>query len=100
VAFAFDIFGSTSVWYAQFDGTNLLPFKSQGQFHFGGKIVVSPLDLCKKTEDSVIPILSTRQNVPCLIVFVPPLPRYLFARCYSDASHCTNICEKDFGFSY
>jgi hypothetical protein len=29
-------------------------------------------------------------------VIIPPLPRYLFARCCDDAGHCTNFDQSDF----
>jgi hypothetical protein len=41
-AFIFDLFGNTSVRYKQFDGSTSLPFQSQGKFHLGGKVVISP----------------------------------------------------------
>jgi hypothetical protein len=42
-AFVFDLLGNSSVHFEQFDGSTSLPFKSQGRFHLGGKVVVSPL---------------------------------------------------------
>jgi hypothetical protein len=42
----------------------------------------------KKTIDTIMPIFKATQNTPCVII--PPLPRYLFARCCDDTSHCTN----------
>jgi hypothetical protein len=87
-AFVFDLLGNSSVRYEQFDGTTSLPYKSEGKFHFAGDIVVSPDKIYQKTVESIVPILTARQSVPCVII--PPLPRYLFAKCCSDTSHCTN----------
>jgi hypothetical protein len=38
--------------------------------------------------------LKAKGDKSCIII--PPLPRYLFTRCCSDRSHCTNAGEKDF----
>jgi hypothetical protein len=35
-----------------------------------------------------MPILWAKKDTPCVII--PPIPRYLFARCCGDTSHCTN----------
>jgi hypothetical protein len=87
-AFVFDLFGNTSVRFEQFDGSTALPFKSHGKYHLGGDVVVSPQDVFKKTVDAILPILSAKGDTPC--VLIPPLPRYLFASCCDDLSHCTN----------
>jgi hypothetical protein len=94
VGIVFDLLGNSSVRYEQFDSTTTLPFKSNGRFHFGGKVVTTPKDIFKKVVESVIPILKTKGNTPCVIV--PPLPRYLFSRCCNDESHCTNVKEENF----
>ncbi len=73
------------------DGSTSLPYKSGGRFHLGGETVVSPLDTFLKTIEAIIPILSA---MPCVII--PPLPRYLFARCCDDNEHCTNLGQPDF----
>jgi hypothetical protein len=72
----------------------VLPFKSQGRFHLGGKVVVSPPDIFKKTVSAIVPILLEKKDIPCVIV--PPIPRYLFSRCCSDTGHCTNANDSDF----
>ncbi len=33
--------------FEQFDGSTSLPFKSQGKFHLGGKVIVSPPEILK-----------------------------------------------------
>jgi hypothetical protein len=94
VGIVFDLLGNSSVRYEQFDGTTALPFKSNGRFYFGRKVVTTPKDIFKKVVESVNPILKTKGNTPCVIV--PPLPRYLFSRCCNDESHCTNEKEEKF----
>ncbi len=42
------------------DGSTSLPFRSQGRFHLGGKLVVCLPDLLKKTIDSVFTILKAK----------------------------------------
>jgi hypothetical protein len=88
VGIVFDLLGNT------FDGTTALPFKSNGRFHFGGKVVMTPREIFKKVVENVIPIFKTKGNTPCVIV--PPLPRYLFSRCCNDESHCTNPNEENY----
>ncbi len=94
VGIVFDLLGNSSVRYEQFDGITALPFKSNGRFHLGGKVVTTPKDIFKKVVESVIPIFKAKGNTPCVIV--PPLPRYLFSRCCNDESHCTNAKEDGF----
>ncbi len=87
-AFVFDLLGNSAIRYEQYDSTASLPYKSQGRFHLQGNVVISPPVVFQKTIDSIVPILTARQQVPCLII--PPIPRYLFARCCDDPAHCTN----------
>jgi lysophospholipase L1-like esterase len=93
-AFVFDILGNTSVRFEQFDGSSALPYKSGGRFHLGGKTVVSSSDIFSKTTNAILPVLRAAKGKPCVII--PPLPRYLFARCCDDAGHCTNFDQSDF----
>jgi hypothetical protein len=97
VAFVFDLFGNTTVRYEQFDGSTSLPFLSQGKFHLGGRVVVSPPDIFKKTVDCVWPILAAKRDTNCVII--PLLPRYLLARCCNDPGHCTNANANDYSQS-
>jgi hypothetical protein len=91
VAFVFDILGNSAIRFEQFDGTTALPFKSNGRYHLGGKVTPTPLDIFKKVIEHVLPILKAKGDKSCIII--PPLPRYLFTRCCSDRSHCTNAGE-------
>ncbi len=91
-AFVFDLLGS--VRFEQYDGTTALPFKSNGKFHLGGKIVTTPPAVFRQIIDSVMPIIKAKGAK--LAVIIPPLPRYLFTRCCSDADHCTNANDKNF----
>ncbi len=93
-AFVFDILGNSVVRFEQFDGTTSLPFKSNGIFHQGGNVVVSSPEIFKKLVDSVTPIFKAKGDRPCVII--PPLPRFVFARCCNDAGHCTNANNDDF----
>jgi hypothetical protein len=93
-AFVFDLLGNSSVRFEQIDGSTSLPFKSQGKFHLGGNVVVSPTDIFKKTISAVIPILLEKKDIPCVVV--PPIPRYMFSRCCNDPAHCTNANQTDY----
>ncbi len=93
-AFVFDLFGNSSVRFKQFDGTCALPFKSNGKFHLAGKVIVTPSETFKKIVENTVSIIKAAGHKPCVIL--PPLPRYLFARCCSDENHCTNANDKEF----
>jgi hypothetical protein len=93
-AFAFDILSNSAVRFEQFDGTTALPFKSSGRYHLGGRVVSTPIATFKKVIEHVLPIFKAKGNNACIVI--PPLPRYIFSRCCTDASHCTNADEKDF----
>jgi hypothetical protein len=97
VGFVFDLFGNTSVRYEQFDGSTSLPFLSQGKYHLGGNIVVSPPDIFKKTVDCLWPILAAKRDTNCVII--PTLPRYLLACCCNDPGHCINANGNEFSQS-
>jgi hypothetical protein len=90
-AFVFDLLGNSSLRFEQFDGTTALPFKSNGWFHYGGKVVIAPPDIFKKL---VVPVLKEKGTRPCVIV--PPLPRRVFSRCCNDENHCSNANEEDY----
>jgi hypothetical protein len=93
-AFVFDLLGNSSVRFEQFDGTTSLPFKSNSKFHLAGKVVVTPPEIFKKVVENITPIIKAKGNKPCIIL--PPLPRYLFSRCCSDNSHCTNASDPEY----
>jgi hypothetical protein len=69
-AFVFDIFGNIELRYKQYDGTTLLLFKGQG-FHLDGKVVVCPVDLFKRTIDSMAPIFVALKDTPSVIILYP-----------------------------
>jgi hypothetical protein len=93
-AFVFDIHGNSAIRFEQFDGTTALPFKSNGRYHLGGRIVYTPIATFRKVIEHVLPIFKAKgQNAS---IIVPPLIRYIYSRCCNDASHCTNADEKDF----
>ncbi len=94
VAFVFDLLGNSSVRFEQFDGTTSLPFKSNGKYHLAGKVVTTPPEIFKKIVQAIAPIIQAKGSKPCIIL--PPLPRYLFARCCSDSGHCTNANDSDY----
>jgi hypothetical protein len=93
-AFVFDIFGNSAIRFEQFDGTTALPFKINGRYHLGGKIVPTPIATFRKVVEQVLPIFKAKGQNAAIIV--PPLARYVFSRCCNDVSHCTNAAEMDF----
>jgi lysophospholipase L1-like esterase len=93
-AVIFDLLGNSSLRFEQFDGTTALPFKMNGRFHYGGKVVITPPDIFKKTVENILPILRKKGDNPGVII--PPLPRGLFSHCCNDSSHCTNADSDSF----
>ncbi len=57
-------------------------------------MTITPPDVFKKLVDNIIPIFKAKGNKPGVII--PPTPRYLFSRCCSDNSHCTNADDSNF----
>ncbi len=80
--------------YEQFDGTTLLPLRSDGKYHLGGKVVITTPEVFKRVVNNVAPIFKAKGNKPCVIV--PPLPRYLFSRCCGEVNHCTNVTDSGY----
>jgi hypothetical protein len=93
-AFVLDIFGNIGLRYEQYDGTTSLPFKSQGKFHLGRKVVVCPADLFKRTIESMAPIFVALKDTPSVII--PPMPRFIFGSCCNDPGHCTNFGHENY----
>ncbi len=94
-AFILDLLGNIGTRYEQYDGTTSLPFKSQGKFHLAGKVVVCPVDLFKRTIDTMAPIFGALKETPSVII--PPMLRWIFERCCDDSGHCTNFGSENFG---
>ncbi len=92
--FVFDLLGNSSIRFEQVDGTTALPFRSNGKYHLGGKVVTAPADIFRRVVENVIPVIKEKGSKPCVII--PPLPWYLFARCCSNTEHCINMHEKDY----
>jgi hypothetical protein len=91
-AFLFEIFSNIGLRNEQYDGTTSLPFKSQGKFHLGGKVVVCPAE--KRTIESIAPIFVALNDTPSVII--PPMPRWIFERCCNDPGHCTNFGHENY----
>ncbi len=94
LAVIFDLLGNSSLRFEQFDGTTALPFKVNGRFHYGGRVVITPPDIFQKTVENILPVLRKKGDNPGVII--PPLPRGLFSRCCNDSSHCTNADNDSF----
>jgi hypothetical protein len=81
------------VRFAQFDGTTALPHKSGGRFHLHGDVVASPIPVFKNIVKATVPIFVSAGKIPCIVI--SPLPRYVFAGCCKDPSHCSNLNSPD-----
>jgi hypothetical protein len=83
-----DLFGNMSYRFEPFDGTLSLPFKSNGNYHLAGKVVVCPTATFKKTLEKTANLLAWK-NSTCIVI--PPLPPYVFSGCCPQEDHCTNV---------
>ncbi len=69
-AFVFDILSNSAIRFEQFDGMTSLPFKSNGRYHLGGRVVSTSTDTFKKVIDHVLPIFKAKGQNAAIII--PP----------------------------
>jgi hypothetical protein len=89
-----DLVGNCAYRYCQFDGTQALPYKEGGRFHFAGPVTLCGDETFKKIIKMLSPVLLSAQNA--VKVIIPPLPRHLFSTCCSVSTHCTNFGEENY----
>jgi hypothetical protein len=77
-AFVFDILGNSAVRFEQYDGTTALPFKSNGRYHLGGRVVSTPIAIFKKVVENMLPIFKAKGHNACIII-PPPRAIHFFA---------------------
>jgi hypothetical protein len=67
-----DVFGNGAYRYGQFDGTQSLPFKENGRFHYAGPIGLCGDDIFKRIIKLLGPVLLSAQTARKVVI--PPLP--------------------------
>jgi hypothetical protein len=93
----FDLVGNCTYRYQQFDGTQSLPFKEGGRYHFAGPVSVCNDDTFRRIIKMLGPVLLSAQDA--IKIVIPPLPRYLFGTCCASSSHCTNFNNENYAES-
>jgi hypothetical protein len=96
-AVVMDLVSNCAYRYTQFDGTQALPYKEGGKFHFAGPVTLCCDDTFKKILKKLGPVLLSAQNAKKIVI--PPLPRYIFNTCCSSTSHCANFSEEKYAES-
>jgi hypothetical protein len=92
-----DVFGNGAYRYGQFDGTQSLPFKENGRYHYAGPVTLCGDDIFRRIIKLLGPVLLSAQTARKIVI--PPLPRYVFNTCCGTASHCTNFSEESYAES-
>jgi hypothetical protein len=83
-----DLLGNFAFRYEQSDGTQALPFKMGGKYHFDGKVIVCHNTLIRTTICSLKPIFDVIKG-PAL--FCSPYPRCLYNGCCLEDGHCPGV---------
>jgi hypothetical protein len=89
-----DLVSNCTYRYSQFDGTQALPYKEGGKFHFAGPVTLCSDETFKKILKKLGPVLLSAQNAKKIVI--PPLPRYIFSTCCSSTAHCANFLEEKY----
>jgi hypothetical protein len=88
-----DPVSNSATKFRQADDTLSLAQKIEGGWHLPGKIVMVGEDQIRDSINKLKPALD--KMIDCKKIFIPPIPRYVFAGCCGKTDHCTNI--KDTG---
>jgi hypothetical protein len=68
--FVFDLLGNSAIRFGHFNDTTSLPFKSNGMFHLGGKVFVTPCEIFERILENVVPSMKATGSKPSVII--PP----------------------------
>ena len=83
-----DLLGNFAFRYEQSDGTQALPFKMGGRYHFDGKVIVCSHTLIRSAISSLKPVFDAIKG-PSL--FCSPHPRCLYNGCCLEDGHCPGV---------
>jgi hypothetical protein len=93
VAIVFDLYGNSCTRYVDFDQSTARPYKSEGRYHLPGEVVVCKTEFFENILKLTLPLFTCLPGHTKIIF--PPQPRYLFHRCCSLNSHCSNVGKDD-----
>jgi hypothetical protein len=82
--------------YEQLDGTMAMPFKVGGKFHLEGKVCVCGNTILTELIKKLKPVFDAISEIGGYLLFLSPLPRYLFNGCCSDAEHCVGVDTSEY----
>ncbi len=88
----FYLFENTSVCFEQFDGSISQSLKAKVVFTLAARWFPAH----QRFKKILLMLWCPYYSMPCKtppVLFIPPLPRYLFAHCCDDPSHCTNSSQ-------
>jgi hypothetical protein len=83
-----DLLGNFAFRYEQTDGTQALPFKMGGKYHFDGKVITCSHSLIRSAIGSLKPVFDAIKG-PSL--FCCPYPRCLYNGCCLEDGHCPGV---------
>ncbi len=83
-----DLLGNFAFRYEQSDGTQALPFKMGGRYHFDGKVNVCSHTLIRSAISSLKPVFDAIKG-PAL--FCSPHPHCLYNGCCLEDGHCPGV---------
>ena len=80
-----DVLSNIVFRFEQYDGSLSLPFKSNGVYHMGGKVMVCSREIILNTLSSTKELFL---KFPGTKIVTLPIPRFLFAPCCARKGHC------------
>ena len=84
-----DLLSNSVFRFVDFDGSLLLPKKTQTGYHMPGDITLCDNRSIERLIDNVMPIFEMVSDSPKIVI--PPQPRYIFESCCADPEHGTNL---------
>jgi hypothetical protein len=91
-----DVLGNVTYRYEQLDGTMAMPYKVGGKFHLEGKVCVCGNSVLAELIKKLKPVFDAISEIGGFLLFLSPLPRYLFNGCCSDAEHCVGVDTSEY----
>ncbi len=87
--FVLDLLSNYVFRFVDFDGSLLLPKKTQTGYHLPGEITLCDNRSIERLVDNIITVLDLIGDNPKVII--PPQPRYIFDGCCADSEHGINM---------
>jgi len=91
-----DVLGNVTYRYQQLDGTMAMPYKAGGKFHLEGKVCVCGNSTLQELIKKLKPIFDAISEIGGFLLFLSPMPRYLFNGCCADVEHCVGVDTSEY----